>query len=172
MQEIIDRANVGRATFYAHFDNKGDLLVSGLDGFARHSRSASTRHSQSEAHADERLLAFSLELFAHASGHRNLFRAMVGKRSGALVQQMLREMIVDVVRDDVTAMASPRETGSTPTEAVVRFVAGGLFGLLVWWLGENAAVGPGRQRDLSPAGCSNSESGLALSAAWPTSTTS
>ena len=43
-------------------------------------------------------------------------------------------MIVDLVRDEVKAMLSRSRAGSVPAEAVVQFVAGGLYGLLMWWL--------------------------------------
>src|SRR5262245_23066722 len=36
VQDIIDRANVGRSTFYAHYVGKQDLLVSGLKGLSKH----------------------------------------------------------------------------------------------------------------------------------------
>ena len=69
----------------------------------------------------------------HANEHRNVFQAMMGKRSGAVIQQLLHKMLVDLARDEVKAMAARSDTGSIPTEAVVQFVAGGLFGLLMWW---------------------------------------
>src|SRR5437870_6500910 len=99
VQDIIDRTNLGRATFYAHFDSKEDLLASGIDNL-RESLRERQRQARSAGGPDERLFAFSRELFTHANEHRTLFRAMVGKRSGAVVQQLLQKMLVDLVREE------------------------------------------------------------------------
>jgi AcrR family transcriptional regulator len=134
VQDIIDRANVGRATFYAHFDNKDDLLASGFDDLR-----ASLKARQRDAFArgrsvEDRVLAFSQEVFAHTNEYRDVFRAMVGKRSGATVQRLLHKLLVDLVREDVKETVVRADNRGVPTEALVQFIAGALFGLLMWWL--------------------------------------
>jgi len=134
VQEIIDRANVGRATFYAHFDNKEDLLLSGLEDLRASLKEHQRQALSGGTGTDEGTFAYSQEMFAHAAEHRDVYQSMVGKRSGAVVEQLVHKMLVDLVRDDLKAMASRRDTGVAPTETVVQFVAGGLFGLLIWWV--------------------------------------
>lgn len=134
VQDIIDRANVGRATFYAHFDNKEDLLVSGLEEFRTFIRDHERRALQAAGGHDGRTLLFSREVFAHASEHLDVFRAMIGKRSGAIVQRVFQRILVELVRDDLRATmprAVPRGPAADP---IVHYIAGAFWGLLSWWV--------------------------------------
>ena len=134
VQEIIDRANVGRATFYAHFDNKDDLLVSGFEALRTSLRTRQREAFTGGRTTEDRVFGFSREVFAHTNEYRDVFRAMVGKRSGAVVERLLHKLLIELLRKDVTVAVGGARSREVQAEALVQFLAGALFGLLMWWL--------------------------------------
>lgn len=115
VRDLCERADVGRSTFYAHFGDKEALLVSGLDDLRAMLRSLHPPGAPP--------LGFVLTLASHAEEQRRLFRAIAGRRSGAVVQTRFRGMIGELVREDLPGDALTAE-----------FVAGGVFSALSWWI--------------------------------------
>lgn len=134
VQDVIDRANVGRSTFYTHFVDKEDLLVQAMDPFSKHLKERQRQALLNRSPSDDGAFAFARELFAHANGHRDVFRAMVGKQSAAVVQRHFQRLQVQLIREELKAMFPRAVSSDVPIEALVQYVASALYGLLSWWM--------------------------------------
>jgi len=62
VQEVLDRAGVGRSTFYAHYRDKNDLLLSDVEDFLQFMSTLLVRTG-----AGPRRVAPVRELFAHVA---------------------------------------------------------------------------------------------------------
>ncbi|MHB8473326.1 MAG: TetR/AcrR family transcriptional regulator [Gammaproteobacteria bacterium] len=139
VQDICARANIGRSTFYLHYANKDALLQGGLkDLQAELQRQARVRsdNARPSTKASESF-HFALGLIEHAHEQRKVFRSLIGRRSGYVVQQRFREMVIRLITAEL-----PAATGTFPREAVARWLAGALVELMSWWIEQRTPLPP------------------------------
>ena len=144
IEDICEAANVGRSTFYAHYTSKDDLKRSGLEHLRQqlldHQRAALT----ASENASNRSFAFSRPMFEHAREHIDLYRALVGNRGGAIALGTIRQILSDLVRDELCASAGKNPNGAIPRELVVHYVVGAFLAVMTWWLDGGAKLPPQR----------------------------
>lgn len=130
VQDILDRAGVGRSTFYVHFKDKEELLKSAIENL----REWVVEHWQASLAADSSRvggLAFVLPFFRHLEENRRIYRAVVGHESGMIVDRYFRRMFADMARTDLTERAADLQV---PLEAAVQHVVGALMSVVAWWI--------------------------------------
>ncbi len=140
VQDILDRANVGRSTFYAHYRDKEDLLLGGFQVLVE------TFQSQVEPHGrgsltEEAGRELSLGIFRHAASHQPLFKAMLGRQGGEVVMRYASSYLSQVARAYITTLLGGRKP-RIPEDLLVHYLVSSFLSLLTWWLDEGFSLSP------------------------------
>lgn len=147
VKDILDRANVGRSTFYMHFGDKDELLVSGMHDMLRSVQAAGLPPS---AKPYEQIIWFSLPIFEQIHQHRGAGEARIGTRGRAIIHEHLQKVLTELIADDVKKhFQSQRKTAAQiPSDIVVQYVASTFILVLNWWVESRSPLPPKGVNDL------------------------
>lgn len=129
VQDILDEANVGRSTFYAHYLNKDHLLLSGMpEKIAEYIKTEPNN------------VIPSVEgVFEHMKMAYPFFKALIGTDGARVGLSRGREIIHGRLLEHLEANS---EGLSVPSTVTVQFLVGALISLMSWWLDNNMPYTP------------------------------
>ena len=134
VQDLLDEADIGRSTFYAHYAGKDDLLRRGFERLRAELGEVVQKRGDKKGPA----LAFSLPMFVHANRYKEIYGAMLGSAGNGIVLSEIRRVLLGHIQPDVSA----RPDKKIPHELMVRYVIDVFHSVLTWWLERHPELEP------------------------------
>ena len=141
VQELLDRAGVGRSTFYAHYRDKDDLFMSDVEDFLEMISTALKRNG-----ASAKRLVPVREFCAHVRDARGIHEALAA--SGKLIefQTLGRGIFARSIEERLQAAGV--EPDPLQRAARAHALAGSFFSLMDWWMDKGMKAEPQEMDDL------------------------
>jgi AcrR family transcriptional regulator len=143
VQHVLDRAGIGRSTFYAHYRNKDDLFLSDLEDFLEPMSTLLLRRRE----VSDRIAPVR-ELFAHVAQMRQLHAALAAADKLRDFLDMGQEYFARAIEQRLGELPSSRAVVPAKRTAMAHVFAGGLLSLMSWWVDHGALASPEEMDDL------------------------
>ena len=130
VQDIIERADVARSTFYVHYLDKDDLLT------GRHGIFAENLGQQMMAHTrDQGAAAFSSRIwFYHIQAQSDILKVIAKDSAMELAMKTLRGIIYNSVQRGMEAHTQIDSDSNVPLPLMMDYLADTLMTLIKWWV--------------------------------------
>lgn len=139
VQEIIDEANIGRSTFYAHFETKDDLLKEMCTDLFQHIFSDRLPQEADHAYSSG---SPNLELklghiLYHLRENKSNLKGILGGESGDMFMRFLKKYLRDLFE-----MYKKDFSSDIPEDFLFNHLAGSFSEAVKWWMTEDTKHSP------------------------------
>jgi AcrR family transcriptional regulator len=147
IEDITERADLGRTTFYLHYHDKEELLLESIDSISEElmAQIAPIPPSAWNQQPDRNDPRDPIRIvFKHAADNSFLYliilRGEGAIKAASKVQSIISQKVIEVLHDSIENGAPIQPL--IPEEVFGNYLAGSLLGMLTWWLETKAPYTP------------------------------
>ena len=135
VQEIADRADVGRSTFYAHFETKDDLLRELCDELFDHvfSYAPDVDHDHDFTQTKGEPYAVITHILYHLRDNRRNILGILGSESGDRFLRFFRQYLTELYISHMLEGLERRKLSIDP-RFLVEHISASFVNLVQWWI--------------------------------------
>ncbi|MBE7029740.1 MAG: TetR/AcrR family transcriptional regulator [Ruminococcaceae bacterium] len=140
VEKIITRADIGRATFYAHFETKDFLLKELLRELFDHIfETQKGENSHSHIFDCDAPDSVFLHLFTHLSNNDNNIRKLLSCRNNELFLGYFKQNLLKLAQNQISLFNKPKEL---PHSFMINHIASVFTETVRWWIEGNMKESP------------------------------
>ncbi len=157
IEDITERADLGRTTFYLHYKDKEELLLESIDAMVNglvdyiYQIPSPAETNPNEGFRAAGLIRTSIQrVFEHAAENANLYIIILRGEGGSKMATRLRHTVGRAVIDFYQARSQQEswpESSQFSLDFFSNYVAGALLNTVTWWLEHEMPEKPERMAD-------------------------
>ena len=140
-QDIVDRANVGRTTFYLHYTSKDDLFLHCHEAIlSQFPLSPQTQFSRDALESPEAPAGMMLA-YRHLAEIRPLMAAILQGKDNAFILRRIRDRSAEELADYLRTTFTEADS-TMPFDLLAQYLVGAQLSLIHWWLEKRLPQSP------------------------------
>lgn len=144
VSDITKKADINRATFYAHYKDKFDLLEKSMkDVLADLEKAIELQHKDDETFNLKTLEEIFKAILTNIYKHKEFYTIMLGKHGPSIFSEKLQEIFYEkTVKGLMTVHLEGEVDLLVPTPIYLSYVTSAQFGVTKYWIKNNYLESP------------------------------